>query len=75
VLRPDDPELAAKTAQNYALANDRVLWRGEAAVQDGAFQIELDTAMPAGAALLKCYAVGEDGEGRPADAAGAMRLP
>lgn len=76
-LRPvagdDDPEFAAKAAANYAEANDRVLWRGEAAVHDGAFEIDVGK-LPARAALAKCYALGEDESLAPVDAAGALRL-
>jgi hypothetical protein len=73
VLGSDDPDLEAKAAHNYPIANDLVLLRLAGDVTAGRFRVPLDT-MPAGAALVKVYAAGEDEHGRAFDAIGAERL-
>jgi hypothetical protein len=69
-----DPDLPRKAARNYPLANDRVLLRLDAPIRDGRFDVALPQPRPAGAAVLKAYAVGANAHGAPADAAGARRL-
>ncbi len=73
VLGGDDPDLEAKAAHNYPIANDVVLLRLAGEVTAERFRVPLDT-MPAGAALVKVYAAGEDEQGRSFDAIGAERL-
>jgi hypothetical protein len=67
-----DPDLEIKTANNYKLANDRVLLRLNAAVHNGSFEVMLNEAMPARAAVIRAYASGSRGDGTPCDALGAI---
>ncbi len=71
---PDDPDLERKARINYAIANDPVLSRLEAPIAAGRLALELPGDLPAGAAVIKVYAQGDDGAGRPADAVGAVRV-
>jgi hypothetical protein len=57
-VRAGDPNLAETIARNYALANDRVLWRREVDLREGRFDVTLPEPMPARAAVLKVYAWG-----------------
>lgn len=69
----DDVE--ARTAFNYPLANDRVLWRGTAKLTGGAFSIALPSPLPTEARLVRVYAVGVDSDGRATEAIGGVRVP
>jgi hypothetical protein len=73
VTGEDDPDLDAKAAHNYPIANDVVLLRLTGEVAGGRFEVPLGE-MPPGARLVKVYAAGEDDEGRAFDAIGAERL-
>ena len=71
----NDPDLEAKAANNYPLANDRVLMRIEGEVADGKFDLALPEALPAAVAVLRAYAAGvNEGGGESTDAIGALRI-
>ncbi|MHC4416358.1 MAG: C25 family cysteine peptidase [Planctomycetota bacterium] len=74
VAGADDPDLEAKAAVNYAIANNRVLSRLEGEVTGGRFEIVVTGRITPPAALVKAYAHGDDRTGRPVDAIGALRL-
>lgn len=71
---PDDPDLEAKAAHNYPIANDVVLAGLDAPVVAGRFEATLAADPPAQAAIVKAYAVGTDDAGREIDAIGAVRV-
>lgn len=70
----NDPELERKAANNYPLANDRVLQRAQAEVIDGRFELALDAPLPTNAAVLRLYAAGRNESGQTIDAIGALEL-
>jgi hypothetical protein len=70
----NDPDLESKAANNYPLANDRVLTRMEGDVTDGRFEIVLGEKLPQSAAVLRTYAAGTDSSDHLFDAVGALRL-
>lgn len=74
VTGADDPDLEAKAAVNYPIANDLVILRLEAPVTGGRFSVTVPDAAPAGAAIVKAYATGHDAQGRAVEAFGSMRL-
>ena len=70
----DDPDLDAKAAANYVLANERVLLQAHARVRDGRFAITLAEPIPSNAALIKAYAWGADAGGSLFDAVGSLGI-
>lgn len=72
VLSENDPELESKAANNYPIANDRVLMRYEGEVVDGRFRITMTGALPASTAVLRAYAFGVDAHGLAIDGVGAL---
>ena len=69
-----DPDLEAKAAHNYPIANDVVLSAVDGVVAGGRFEIALVGGLPARAAVIKAYARGRDGDGAMIHAIGALRL-
>jgi hypothetical protein len=74
VLNENDPELPAKSAINYDIANDRTLATLTADVDDGRFEIELPAAIDKRAAIITMHAVGTDGHGNTTTAHGAVTV-
>lgn len=69
-----DPELEAKAANNYPLANQRALKTLEATVTDGQFEVMLGDPLPAAMAMVTATATGSDEAGETIEAIGALRL-
>lgn len=67
-------DVAARTARNYPLANDRVLWRGTATLADGRVRIDLPSPLPPRAALVRVRVDAVRADGSPLRAAGARRV-
>jgi len=74
VTGDNDSDLEKKAANNYPLANDRVLARFEATVKNGEFTVALPDSLPTAAAVLRGYAAGTNERGERIDAIGALRL-
>ena len=67
-------DLEVRATWNYPLANDRVLWRGEAEVRDNTFQLALPAPIPERGQLLRAFAVGVGTDGASIEAIGGVRL-
>lgn len=75
VIDPDDPDLESKAANNYAIANDRVLFRTTAPVRDGRIETTLnDVATARGGVIIRVRATGSNEAGERCSAIGAMEL-
>jgi hypothetical protein len=69
-----DPELNEKAANNYALANQRVLKTLQATVTDGKFEMLLDEPLPTQLAMITVTARGNDAAGEASQVIGALRV-
>jgi hypothetical protein len=74
VVGDNDPALEKKAANNYPLANDRVLTRFEGKVENGRFDISIHDALPGSAAVLRAYSIGTNESGQRVDGIGTIRL-
>jgi hypothetical protein len=74
VVGKNDPDLEAKAARNYVLANDRLLLSLSGEVVDGAFSIPLPAALPTAAHVIRVAALGRDSKHQIIDAIGALTL-
>jgi hypothetical protein len=70
----NDKDLETKAANNYALANNRVLAQFEGVIHDGRFDIILSAPLSSATALVRAYATGTNASGQFTDAIGALRL-
>lgn len=75
VADENDPDLDAKAAKNYPLANDRLLIEVRGAVKDGRFDLALPATLPPNAAVIRVRAEGVDRHGVSRGVIGSMRLP
>jgi hypothetical protein len=75
VTDENDPQLDAKAAQNYPLANDRLLFETRGEVKDGRFEIPLPEPLPTNAAVIRVRIEGTDASGAARGMIGSMRLP
>lgn len=69
-----DPDLDAKAAHNYDIANDVVLARVDGDVSNGQFEVPLPGGPPSPTWVIKAYALGRDATGKRVDAIGALRF-
>lgn len=67
-------DVAARTARNYPLANERVLWRATATLSDGRVRADLPSPLPPRAAVIRVRVDGVRADGSPVRAAGARRV-
>lgn len=70
----NDPDLERKAANNYPLANDRLLREVAGEIKDGRFAIDLG-ALPKDVGVLRIQVKWADDEGIQHEALGALRLP
>lgn len=69
-----DAQLPHKTERNYAIVNERVLHRVEGTVTEGRLEARFAGTPSSRAAVLKVVALGENEQGEPIDAIGAIPL-
>ena len=74
ITNENDPDLPAKSAANYPLANQRTLHCLEAPVKDGRFELELPQTIDQRAVMIIMHAVGTNSDGQPMTAHGAKSI-